>query len=204
MASEPLSAPDRELLRRFYRKVSPLGDDEVALVDSVTRLHRFARGQACLAAGTVAVDCGIVLRGVMREYYPLADGGEVTRGFAGPGDGIGSLSDLLSGQPARASVVAEADVEAAVVPWSHLRAIADRVPAWGRFLAQITERLYLAKATREYELLALDAEQRYLQFRTRYASIEATVALRHVASYVGVTPEHLSRLRKRLGVSRSC
>jgi CRP-like cAMP-binding protein len=142
-----------------------------------------------------------VLRGVMREYYPLADGGEVTRGFAGPGDGIGSLSDLLSGQPSRSSVVAEADTTAAVVPWGHVREVAERVPAWARYLAQVTERLYLLKAAREFELLALDAEQRYAQFRIRYAAVEAAVPLRHVASYVGVTPEHLSRLRRRLGIA---
>ena len=51
---------------------------------------------------------------------------------------------------------------------------------------------------REYELLALDAEARYLRFRARYAALEAAIPLRQVASYIGITPEHLSRLRRRL------
>ena len=203
VAPQPLSAADRELLRRYFRKIAPLTDDECAEVDAAVATRRFERGQPFLEAGAPAVDCGAVLRGVMREYYPLADGGEATRGFSGPGDGIGSLSDLLSDQPARSSIVAEVDTCAAVVSWAHLREVAARVPAWARYLARVTEQLYVTKATREYELLALDAEQRYARFRSRYASIEAAVALRHVASYVGVTPEHLSRLRRRLGVARS-
>ena len=66
----------------------------------------------------------------------------------------------------------------------------------------VDARYLLGVASREYELLALDAEARYLRFRERYASIEGAIALKQVASYVGVTPEHLSRLRRRLGDSR--
>ena len=202
MASKPASAADRELLRRYFRRIEPLSDGECAEVEAALRIHRFERGQPFLEAGAAAVDCGTVLRGVMREFYPLADGGEATRGFSGPGDGIGSLSDLLSGQPARSSIVAETDTTAAIVSWAHVREVAARVPAWTRYLARVTEQLYITKANREYELLALDAGQRYQRFRSRYAAIEAAVALRHVASYIGITPEHLSRLRRRLGVPR--
>lgn len=198
MASKPLAAADREAFRAHLRRVAPLADAEVAMVDVGARVRVLARGEPFLCAGDVAVDCGTVLAGVMREFYPLADGREVTRGFAGPGDSVGSLSDLLSGDPARSSAVAEVEARLVVVPWALLRDAAARVPAWTQLLARVTERLYLAKAAREYELLALDAEARYLQFRVRYAAIEADISLRHVASYVGVTPEHLSRLRRRL------
>lgn len=202
MASKPASAADRELLRRYFRRLEPFSDAECAEVEATMRIHRFERGQSFLEAGAAAVDCGTVLHGVMREFYPLADGGEVTRGFSGPGDGIGSLSDLLSGQPARSAIIAEADTTAAITSWAHVREVAARVPAWTRYLARVTEQLYITKANREYELLALDAEQRYQRFRSRYAALEAQVPLRHVASYIGVTPEHLSRLRRRLGVAR--
>jgi CRP-like cAMP-binding protein len=196
-----LTPPDRDAFRAHLRRVAPLTDDDLAALDGGARVRGFARGEAFLRAGDVAVDCGTVLSGVMREYYPLADGREVTRGFAGAGDGVGSLSDLLSGEAARSSVVAETAARIVVLPWAHLRDAAARLPAWARFLARVTERLYLAKAAREYELLALDAEARYLRFRARYAALEAEIPLRQAASYVGVTPEHLSRLRRRLAAS---
>lgn len=162
------------------------------------RVRSYARGATFLHAGDRAVECGVVLAGIMREYYPLADGREVNRNFAGPGDGVGSLSDLISGEAARSAVMAETDARVAVFAWRVLREAADKAAGWNRFLAAITERLYLAKARREYELLALDAEARYLAFRQRFAAIEDAIALRQVASYVGITPEHLSRLRRRL------
>jgi CRP-like cAMP-binding protein len=202
MASEPLGPGDRTALHAHLVRVSSLAASDLAVLAGA-RAHTFARGTSFLQAGDRAVDCGIILAGVMREYYPLADGREVNRNFAGPGDGVGSLSDLISGEPAKSSVMAETDARVAVFPWSVLRDAAQRMPAWSRFVASITERLYLAKARREYELLALDAEARYVQFRKRFAALENDIALRQVASYVGITPEHLSRLRRRMADARA-
>jgi CRP-like cAMP-binding protein len=183
---------DRDALRRAW----PLADADFAALEPQLRARELARGARLLAAGDRATHAGIVLAGVLREYFPLADGREVTRNFAGPGDGVGSLSDLLSTEPARTSVAAETDARVVVLPWASLRAAADHSRSLERFLAVTTERLYLAKAAREFELLALDADARYSRFRERFAAIEGEIALRHVASYVGVTPEHLSRLRR--------
>jgi len=193
-----MTPADRAVLHAALRRVEPLTDGELQVFDDVARLVPLARGRTFLAAGDRAVDCGTVLEGVLREYYPLEDGREVTRNFAGPGDGVGSLSDLISGEPARSSVAAETDARLVIVPWRVVRDSAARIPAWSRFLARTVERLYLAKAAREYELLALDAEARYHRFRALYATLEPDIALRHAASYVGVTPEHLSRLRRKL------
>jgi len=202
MASEPLSAADRALFHAHLARVSELAATELAVLDAA-RVRSYARAAVFLDAGDRAVDCGIVLTGVMREYYPLADGREVNRNFAGPGDGVGSLSDLISGEPSSSSVMAETDARVVVFPWRVVRDAADRAPGWSRFVSTITERLYLAKARREYELLALDAEARYLAFRKRFAAFEDDIALRQVASYVGITPEHLSRLRRRLADARA-
>jgi CRP-like cAMP-binding protein len=201
MSTEPPSAAERAAYAAHVRRTAPLGDADIAAIDAHVRIRQLRAGELFLCAGDVAVDSGIVLAGITREYYPLDDGREVTRGFAGPGNYVGSLSDLLVGQPARSSTVAEIDTRLAVIPWRRVRELAAQRPAWAEFSARVTERLYLAKAEREYELLALDAEARYQRFRTLYAAIEPAIAQRHVASYVGITPEHLSRLRRRLGIA---
>ena len=152
------------------------------------RVHAYARGAHFLdACGERAIDCGIVLTGVMREYYPLADGREVNRNFAGAGDGVGSLSDLISGEPSRSSVMVETDARVAVFPWRVLHDAAERMPAWRRFVARITERLYpsrrrgkrirAARARRGRPLPAVSPALR--------RALEDDIALRQVASYVG-------------------
>jgi CRP-like cAMP-binding protein len=179
-----------------------LTEADLAPIAAVTRARTLARGEAVLRAGDRPTHAGVVVSGVLREYFPLDDGREVTRGFAGPGSFLGSLSDLLVPGPARSTVSAEAETEVVLTPWTAIQAAATRHPAWAALLARTTERLYLAKAEREYELLALDATERYRRFRLRYAALEAAISQRHVASYIGVTPEHLSRLRRALGVAR--
>ncbi len=193
MEIEPATAADLATLRRG----GELGADDLAVIEPHVRVRRLARGGFFLEAGERAVWCGTVVTGLVREYFPIEDGREVTRGFAGPGDYVGSLSDLVLGAPARSAVVAEADARIVVVPWARMQEAARR-PAWAALLARVTERLYLAKAEREYELLALDALARYRRFLDRYERLAPVIAQRHVASYIGVTPEHLSRLRRRL------
>jgi CRP-like cAMP-binding protein len=185
------------------RLAAAFGGDDLAAIAPHVRARRLARGAYFLEAGEPAIWCGTVGDGVLREYYPLADGREVTRGFAGPGDYVGSLSDLLLGQPSRSAVVAERDARVVEFPWRLLREAARTRPAWAAHVARIVERTYLRKAEREYELLALDAVARYARFRDRYAALEPLIPLRHVASYIGVTPEHLSRLRRSLDPARA-
>jgi hypothetical protein len=72
-----------------------------------------------------------------------------------------------------------------------------RHPAWRRFRTRVLERLVLSKAAREYELLGLRAEARYRAFSERYPGLEARVAGKHIASYLGITAVHLSRLRRK-------
>jgi CRP-like cAMP-binding protein len=188
----------RAIFRAQLRALSPISDEDFGALEPALRVRDLAKGDVFLAAGDRAIEAGTILAGVLREYYPVEDGREVTRNFAGPGDGIGSLSDLISGEPSKSSVAAETHARVAVMPWKVLRAAADHVPSLDRLLAKLTERLYLLKSQREYELLALDAEARYLRFRARFAAIEEQIALKQVASYVGITPEHLSRLRKKI------
>ena len=201
MPTERLTAAERAAFVEQLRRAAPLDDADLEALAADTRVRPVPARAHFLRTGDVAVDCGTVLVGLVREYFPLEDGREVTRGFAGPGSYVGSLSDLISGEPARSSVIAEVDSRIAVVPWRRIRELAAQRPAWAGFIARVTERLYLAKAAREYELLALDAEARYDRFRTQYAALEPVIALRHVASYLGITPEHLSRLRRRLGLA---
>jgi CRP-like cAMP-binding protein len=180
------TAADIAVLRGFVDGAT------LAAIGKHVVVRRLVRGEAFLAAGDRATSCGTITEGLFREYYPLADGREVTRNFAGPGDLVGSLSDLLLERPARSTVTAETAARVIAIPWLVVR---DAAPA---LVARITRELYLAKAEREYELLALDAAARYARFRSRFAALEPVIAQRHVASYIGVTPEHLSRLRRRL------
>lgn len=182
-------------LCQALQQISPLSAAEQAVLPPVRVLH-YRKGSAVLRAGEQATQAAFLLSGALREYYLLPDGSERTRSFALAGELVGSLSDLLQGQPARTWIVAEADSLLLAVEWQAVRALSEHYPGWMRLSRQIAEALYLKKVEREYELLALDASTRYQRTLQRWPTLEQWFSLKDIASYVGITPVHLSRLRR--------
>jgi CRP-like cAMP-binding protein len=178
------------------RRVAPLND--AAIAEGLARVHprAMARGKFLLRAGDRAREIAVVVHGLVREYSLLSDGTERTKALVDEGYFTGSLADLLSGQPSRAYVVAEEPTRLLVASQTDYAALSARFPAWERFARRALELLLLRKAEREYELLGLDAEARYTALLARWPGVEARVAARHIASYLGITPVHLSRLRR--------
>ena len=196
--SAALSEDDVAFWAATLRVLSPLTVEESAAARRFLRVVELVAGQAFLRVGERADRVAVVRRGIVRESFERASGEDRTRGFAVAGEFAGSLSDLLLGEPARTGVFAATDARLVVLPWERVLSLVLDFAGWRDLLHRATARLYLLKADREYELLALDAEERYARFRGRYPGLEAHVTQRHVASYLGITPEHLSRVRVRL------
>ncbi|RZU45342.1 CRP-like cAMP-binding protein [Fluviicoccus keumensis] len=188
-------SPEARLARALNR-ISPLAAEDLALL---TPLHRsyWPRGSHVLRAGETAKQVSFVVSGALREYYVLPDGHERTRSFNLPGDFAGSMSDLLAASPSRTWVTAETQTTLISADWSVYRQLTENNPAWARFARRMAEELYLRKVEREYELLALDAAARYQRTLLRWPDLETLFTQRDIASYIGITPVHLSRLRGR-------
>jgi CRP-like cAMP-binding protein len=198
---EAIGVPDaalRDAVVAAVQAISPMPDADAAALVAIGRRRRLARGEVLTRAGDLARQAAVVLNGGLREYYELPDGTERTKGFTLPGAFAGSLADLLAsatGEVSTAWVVAEAPSEILALPWDRYVELVDSRPAWALFARRLAERLYVQKSEREYELLALNAAERYRRALARYPGLEDVFRLHHVASYVGVTPQHLSRLR---------
>jgi CRP-like cAMP-binding protein len=177
--------------------VAPLEDDDLAPLLGAFEVRGLRAGAPLLRGGETASQVFVVLEGVLREFYELANGSERSKGFSVDGELIGSLSDLVAERPSRASIAAVTRARVAALPYSRLAPLLAASPPWQRFGQAMLLRLYLAKSEREWELLALDAAARYERFRARFPGLEARIPQREVAAYLGITPVHLSRLRSR-------
>lgn len=149
-----------------------------------------------LGADEQARFAGIAIDGVHGEFYEAADGARKCKWLAGPGDVFGSLEDLVRDGPARASIEALTDGVILSIPYARLREMALADTAWARFFISMIESLYRRKSEREYSLLVLRAQDRYRRFRSHYGELENRLAQETIASYLGITPVHLSRIRR--------
>lgn len=188
------------VLTEAFRAWSPAAETIAAALHPEVAVSSYARGEWLLRGGERADTCFLVVRGLVRELYVATDGAEHTRAFIAEGQATGSLLDLLSGEPSVTWIEALAPTDVLTWPWAAQERLADAIPELERALRRVAEALYVRKARREYEMLALDAEQRYVRWLARHADLDARLQRRHVASYLGITPEHLSRLRQRPNV----
>lgn len=183
-------------LRAAFEAVAPLPDSAWRLVDArKIEPVRFGRGERLLSQGERASFVFALREGLVREFYVDAEGAEATRTFIAEGGLTGSLADLLSGAPALVNIEAVEATSAWRVPYAHLASLAEQEPAWLRLALRQAQGLYVRKVQREHEMLTMDAQARYRAFQRAHPGLAARVPLHLVASYLGITPVHLSRIR---------
>jgi CRP-like cAMP-binding protein len=184
-------------LRRLVQQLAPLPANELAHLESRLTFRRLDRGEFLTEAGQVAAHVGFVVSGLIRKAHVTPRGKPVVRGFAGPGAVVGAYVSLLTGAPSYLSVEALRDSELFVLKWSDLNLLYARhacFQALGRRLAELT---LLEREERAHELLTLSAGERYARFRETHHALLPELRSYDIASYLGITPVSLSRLRAR-------
>jgi CRP-like cAMP-binding protein len=147
--------------------------------------------------GETAHTVALVRSGLLRMFYARSDGKEFIKGFVRPPDFVAALESLLTGAPSRLAIQCLEPTRLYVLDYEVARAFYDRSAYWQRFGRLLVERLYVKKARREAALLMDSAAARYEAFLREHPDLAERVPDYHVASYLGITPEALSRLRNR-------
>ncbi|MFZ5469873.1 MAG: Crp/Fnr family transcriptional regulator [Myxococcota bacterium] len=191
-----MDAPFLAQLAQVLPRVIPASDDAVRAIAALVTRATFPRDAWLLRAGDRAEWCHLVISGLVRELYVDDDGVEHTRCFLAEGAVTGSLLDLLSSGPAVTWIQALEPTTTLRWRYADFDALCARHRDLDTFARRLAESLYVRKARREYELLALGAAARYARWCREEATLDGRVSRRHLASYLGITPEHLSRLRR--------
>ncbi len=161
---------------------------------ATARLRQLARGEIWVEVGSLPSHVGLVVSGMMRHYYPTA-GGEATRWVALVGTFTAPLLSLLRSQPSLEAIAAIEPTELIEFPYDEVRALRQRSPEFQARWAEIIEGHYLGMEARVHALIALSAAERYAQLQQQFPDILRQAPLQYVASMLGITPQHLSRLR---------
>ncbi|CAN5133005.1 hypothetical protein BH11PSE11_BH11PSE11_34420 [soil metagenome] len=185
---------DTLALRHSLDQINPLTDEAWAAIAALVAIRPVAPGEHLLRAGEVASKVLYVRRGLLREYYLDSAGRESTRSFCVEGGYSGSLADLLDSGAAVVSIESLHAGEVWEMDWARLDALAERHFSLMKLMRRFAERLYVRKMTREFEMLTLPAAERYQRFASAFPALDASLPRHMVASYLGITPVHLSRI----------
>lgn len=191
----------QDTYQRLRHTILALADFPDELIDrlyAICRPRHYKKGEFFVMAGDVPEDMGFNLDGLFRLYYLDDEGNDHTKGFSTPGKFIISYSALSQQRPSYFYIEALADSDILQFSYHQLMTLVEEDNRWYRFLFKLLETVYIMKEMREKDFLLESATSRYLTFREEYPVLEKTIKLHHIASFIGVTPEALSRIRRRL------
>lgn len=192
---------DQQAYQRLAQSMKALADIPDALIDNLYGICKpvhYQKGQPFVLAGDVPNVVGFNLNGVFRLYYVDESGNELTKGFATTGKFVISYSALAQQRPSDFYIEALVDTDILQFDYAAWMQMVASDMRWYPFLFKLLEAVYIMKELREKSFLVDDAMSRYLAFKAAYHGLEAQIRQYHIASYIGITPEALSRIRKTL------
>ncbi|MCG8310193.1 MAG: Crp/Fnr family transcriptional regulator [Cytophagales bacterium] len=174
----------------------PSGHEEKFL--SLVSEKEIKKGSDFIGAGQFPKSLGFVKEGLFRYYYIDRKGEEFTKGFFPEGTVLSSYSAMIEKRPSYFAIQALEDSKIEVVDYLKVSALLSDHPCWKDFLIAQLQKAFITKETREREFLLLDAEERYFKFKERFPTLENRIRQHIIASYLGIAPESLSRIRRKI------
>lgn len=140
----------------------------------------------------------LVESGCLMTYFTDDNGFEHVLQFATHLWWAGDLASLMNNVPAIYSIKAIGDTSILKISKWKLDELYRDLPKFERYFRIIFQNALVAHQRRIIQNIAFTAEERYLQFRERYPQVEMQVPQKYIASYLGITPEFLSKIRRRI------
>jgi len=186
------------VLRAYLSERASFSEDDFAIVRRAFIDKRLGAGGFLQRGGDVTTHAAFVASGCLRNYVIDPKGKEHIVQFAPETWWLADSNSLNTGAPSQYFIDAIEDSELLLIDAPSHQGLVDNVIAYGAAFRSGLQRHSAAKDQRIVSALSASAEERYLRFLATYPSIVRRVPQTMLASYLGITPETLSRIRKTL------
>ncbi len=186
-----------ESIIKNISKYITLTEKETEIFTSLLKYKAIKRKGFLLREDEVCRHETFVTKGCLRTYYVDQNGLEHVLGFSIEDWWAEDLYSFLTNKPARLCIDALEDTEVLQIEKLNLEKLYEEVPKFERFFRLSFQNAYIAQQERITFNLSSTAEERYLSFKNKYPYCEQRFPQKQIASYLGITPEFLSTLRKK-------
>lgn len=183
-------------LRQYLEMVGHLSEEDIQSLLAFVRFQKLKKGDFFIREGQVSLEVGFLVSGLIRSYYTTNSGEEITYCFRFPNDMIAAYSSFITGNKTDENLQAISEVELLVFSKQELNKLANDSLNWTKFLKEIAELQYIELEKRIFQLQKTTALQRYEDLLQNQPEYVQKIPLQYLASYLGITQRHLSRIRK--------
>ena len=187
-----------ESLIQVLQTFTAVPDSEIKKAQQIFRPLSLQKGTNYVQAGDIPQTLGFVVNGLLRLFYIDEEGNEFNKSFCMENSFVAAYSSLLLQEPSRLFIETLEDTHLLVATHTDYVTLTDGHICWQIVNRKLAESLFIKKEKRESELLLDDATTRYLTFLAEYPGLEKRLKQYHIASYLGITPIALSRIRTKL------
>jgi CRP-like cAMP-binding protein len=189
-----------ERFRKYLEDKIALAESDYKLIESMSMIKKLRKHQFLLTEGEVCSFNTFVCEGLVRKYSVDEKGIEHTVYFATENWWIADRKSLMEGAPSNYFIEAVENSVALLISKSNFELVCERIPAFKELVNHLLQRSLNATHERINDTFQSTAEEKYRHFLESFPNL-ANRAPRHmVASYLGITPETLSRVRKDISI----
>ncbi|MBC7914770.1 MAG: Crp/Fnr family transcriptional regulator [Pyrinomonadaceae bacterium] len=184
-----------QIFKKYLDSKIELSEDDASKIQAVSIVKILRKWQYLLQADDVWKYNAFVTKGCLRTYSVDEKGTEHILAFAIENWWAGDRESLISGNPSRFNIDAVEDTEVILITKNNFESLRKGIPSFDKMVSEILERSFIASQNRIHAAISYTAEQKYSNFVERYPGFANRIPQSMIASYLGITPETLSRVR---------
>lgn len=185
-----------EKIRALFNELEPQNDDDWQVFSSKLLRREYPKKTLLLKKGQIEKHLSFIEKGMLRFFVPGEE--DLTFGFAFEGEFFSAYDSFLTRMPSSYHVQTLSETHLWQLTYDDLQEVYQKTGSGNLLGRKASEGLFLKKQKRELALLQLSAEERYLNLFSERPEVIRQIPLKYIASYIGITPQALSRIRKRI------
>jgi CRP-like cAMP-binding protein len=186
-------------LLNTLQKLIVLNNEEIDMVKQLFKENTIKKGDLFLAEGQICRQVGFIAKGLVR-YYINQDGEEKTYAFSKENGFVCNYISFIPQKPSSTIIQAVEDSELMTISYPDLQLFYKTVREGERFGRVVIEQVFIQTLQDLTSFYTEKPELRYATFIKKHADLQQRISQYHIASYVGVKPQSLSRIRKRISM----
>lgn len=185
-------------MRAYFESLNFFTEEELDRLTGVGTDVSVKKGDYFIREGAICKKVAILKSGLFRSFYYNSDQQEATYCLTFPNNFLTAYTSFITQTPSKESIQALSDAEMIIVSKEELDELQAGGQKWVLFAKNVAEQQYIELENRIFQLQREKAETRYQNLMEEHPEYIQHIPLQHLASYLGISQRHLSRIRKQI------